>query len=293
LSTARRNGQPEETLGPGQFYGQVLHKYARDGIILSEFKHERARKLPRHSHELAFFNLLLDGQYSETFLGKTAVLKPLGTIFHPADTSHHDEIGPSGIRIFSVELVNEWSNRIHECSLVPESSVHLPASELSWLAARLYREYREHDCCSALAVEGLVLEMLAIVARAQTFHERRPPAWLPNLLDLLNAGFHRNLTINDIAAEVGLHPIYLSRVFRQFRRQTIGDYLHKLRVQFACEQLKNSELSLSTIAASAGFSDQSHFTRVFKRLTGLTPGAFRTFVIKDSAARNLATPPAP
>ena len=72
-----------------------------------------------------------------------------------------------------------------------------------------------------------------------------------------------------------MHPVYLSKVFRQFHHQTIGDYLHKLRVQFACQMLANDEFQLATIADAAGFADQSHFTRVFKEFTGLTPGTFR------------------
>jgi AraC family transcriptional regulator len=51
--------------------------------------------------------------------------------------------------------------------------------------------------------------------------------------------------------------------------------LHRLRVQFACRQLARKGTNLAAVAAAAGFADQSHFTRVFKQFTGMTPGAFR------------------
>jgi AraC family transcriptional regulator len=278
-----KSKQSQQPLSPGQFYGSVLARRKRSGLILSEFEHKRAKKLPQHSHQLAFFNLLLDGDYQESYGKRTAVLQPLTTIFHPSGVTHHDEIGPHGIRIFSVEVEDQWVDRLREYGAVPESSVGLPGGELGWLATRLYREYRAHHCCSPIAIEGLVLEMLALVARARTPVERKAPAWLGKAEDFLKAGFPQRMSISQVAQEVGVHPVYLSKVFRQFHHQSIGDYLHKLRVQFACEMLlANDEFQLATIAAAAGFADQSHFTRVFKGLTGLTPGTFRAQFGKDA-----------
>lgn len=275
MSEPPDTGWTSQTLKPGHFFGQVLHKHARGGIILAELKHDRARKLPTHSHELAFFHLLLDGGYSETFGRRTAALNPLTIIFHPSGITHHDEIGQAGLRIFSVELQDAWLDRLRQCGVAPQSSIGLPGSELSRLALRLYREYLNRDCYSTLAIEGLVLEMLALVARPERLPERRPPAWLSKVEDLLKNGFHQNLTIGELAAQIAVHPAHLSRVFRQFHHQAIGDYLHQLRIQFACQQLADPAVALSAIAAASGFADQSHFTRVFKQCTGMTPGAFR------------------
>jgi two-component system response regulator YesN len=55
----------------------------------------------------------------------------------------------------------------------------------------------------------------------------------------------------------------------------VGEYVRRLRVGQACRRLAHSNASLSEIAFEAGFSDQSQFCRVFKRVTGLTPGTFR------------------
>jgi AraC family transcriptional regulator len=55
----------------------------------------------------------------------------------------------------------------------------------------------------------------------------------------------------------------------------MGEYLRRFRVREACKRLGGRELTLAEIALQVGFADQSHFTRVFKRLTGLTPGEYR------------------
>lgn len=284
MSNPPYTSSTSQTLRPGHFYGQVLRKHIGEGIILAELKHDRARRLPMHSHELAFFHLLLYGHYSETFGRRTEALNPYTTIFHPSGVTHHDEIGPAGMRIFSVELQDEWLERLRECGVAPQSSIALPGSELSRLAMRLYREYLNLDRCSSLVIEGLVLEMLALVARRERVPERRPPEWLSRVEDLLKNEFQENLTIAEIAAQISVNPAHLSRVFRQFHNQAIGDYLHDLRVQFACQQLADPDIPLSAIAAASGFADQSHFTRVFKQCTGMTPGAFRAMTLSNKKA---------
>jgi AraC family transcriptional regulator len=117
--------------------------------------------------------------------------------------------------------------------------------------------------------------MLAAVGSGAGAEEKKAPLWLPRVVELLHATFRQHLTVADVASEVGLHPIHLSKTFRKFQRQSIGEYVHRLRIQYACRELLHTETSLAEIALSAGFSDQSHFTRVFKQLTGNTPGDFR------------------
>jgi len=266
-----------QNLQPGQFYGEVLRKQQSSGLILSELRHETARKLPRHSHELAYFCLLLNGNYWEQFGPRKITYKPLSVMFHPPETTHIDEIGPSGGRFFSVEVRPEWMERLRECLGAGNLDSSLHEGDLAWLAIRLYREHKQMDACSMLTIEGLVLEMLAIVGRMKTIREQtvQGPPWFARAMELLNEEFRNNLRVQDIANEIGVHPFHLSRVFRTVHRQTIGEYVQKLRVTYACKQLALPETDLVSVALSAGFADQSHFTRVFKNVTGLTPGAFR------------------
>lgn len=262
-------------LQPGQFYGEILRKRHGAGLILSELKHAQARKHPSHSHELAYFCLLLNGNYLEQLGRKRIVYKPLTIMFHPPGMTHHDEIGAGGGRFFSVEVKGEWLDRLRECTGAVDFDSGLHAGELAWLAMRLYREHKEADACSMLTIEGLVLEMLATVGRLKTINERHGPAWLSRAMDLLHAGFRNNLKVQDVANEVGVHPFHLARVFRSVHRQTVGEYVHKLRINYACEQLGSPDSDLASVALAAGFADQSHFTRVFKNITGITPGAYK------------------
>lgn len=276
MSEATNTQLPGRHLRPGEFYGDVLDRRRCGDFVLSELRHGEGRLLPAHTHELAYFCLLLGGAYREQVGRRVFEYEPFTVMFHPPGLRHRDEVGTPGGRFFNIEIQGGWLERLRECGAsVPGPVRDARGGELVWLAARLHREYRAGDASSPLDTEGLVLEMLARAARTAGAEERRPPAWLASAVELLRAEFRESLTVADVAARVGVHPFHLSKVFRRFRRQTIGDYVQRLRVRHAAALLSAGEMSLAEVSMAAGFSDQSHFTRVCRRVTGTTPGALR------------------
>ena len=262
-------------LKPGEFFGDVLRKQRCAGLVLSEVRHRTGRRLPEHSHDLAYFCLLLGGNYSERVGRRTLTYRPLTVVFHPPGLTHRDEVGGDGGHFFSVEMEPRWFESLREYTAAPAAVTEARGDDLAWLATRLYREFREPGAASPLAVEGLVMAMLTDVARAAAGVEEREPRWLARAVEMLHEEGCRDLTVGRVAAAVGVHPFHLSRVFKRFRRMTVGEYLNALRIERACRELERSASSISDVALSAGFSDQSHFTRAFKRQTGLTPGQYR------------------
>ena len=121
--------------------------------------------------------------------------------------------------------------------------------------------------------------MLQIVATAASVatqpFDRREPRWVSRVAEMLRVRFATPPSHAELAAEVGVHPVYLASGFRRFRGRTIGDEVRRLRIESTSRQLLRSDVSIAAIAAAAGYSDQSHFTRSFKRATGLTPAEFR------------------
>jgi AraC-like DNA-binding protein len=64
---------------------------------------------------------------------------------------------------------------------------------------------------------------------------------------------------SEIAAEAGVHPGYLAREFRKHYGSTVGAYLRRMRIEYACRELMDSSVAVANIATAAGFADQSHF----------------------------------
>ena len=103
----------------------------------------------------------------------------------------------------------------------------------------------------------------------------RIPHWLEQVRHSLDRDFREALTTAYLARTVGVHPVYLAQVFRRVYGCTISEYLCQRRLEYACRELRHTRRSIAEIAQTAGFYDQGHFSRTFKRAFGLTPREYR------------------
>jgi AraC family transcriptional regulator len=266
-----------DSLKTGQFYGKPQRRVESAGTVLTEVTHHAARKLPRHTHESAYFGLLLDGSYSERCTTQNAEYAPFTMGFHPPSLTHADEVGASGSRMFCVELRDSFMEQARPYLTAPEFVPDLCASEVTWVGLRLFRSFAD-GTLSPLQIQELCSDMLERVSGVALQDELSSPAWLSRASELLHGCFRESLTLDGIAQQVNIHPIHLSRVFRKRHRCTMAEYVNRLRVQFICRALQAGWPDLSGLASDAGFSDQSHMGRVFKSITGQTPGQFREFL---------------
>lgn len=132
------------------------------------------------------------------------------------------------------------------------------------------------DELSPIIVEGLSIEILGAAARLTLKHQRGgPQPWLKQAKELLHDQFQASISLSKVADTVGVHETHLCREFRRHYRCTVGEYIRRLRVEYACHELSTSSVPIVDIALSAGFTDQSHFARTFKRHTGMSPADYR------------------
>ncbi len=104
--------------------------------------------------------------------------------------------------------------------------------------------------------------------------QRREPRWLRRALERLHVD-PANESLGTIAADVDLHPVHVSRMFKRHLGATVSQYLRELRLQRAARDLLDGKGSLAVLADTHGFSDQSHMTREFSRATGWSPAKLR------------------
>ena len=141
-----------------------------------------------------------------------------------------------------------------------------------WPGLRLYSAFKEQG--DALGLEACILEILGAVALLERPESSVPP-WFRRVKERLTEEFRAPLRMRDLARDAGIHPVHLARVFRRIEKQSPGEYQQRQQVRAACGLLRDPEPPLCFIAAECGFADQSHFTRVFHRMTGTTPARFR------------------
>jgi len=247
------------------------------GFKLTETLYPAGLKMAAHSHDPAYFSLVLRGAYTEMCGKVTRTCGPSVLVFHPPDQSHAVSFHDKEVGIFRVEIRSEWLARLHTATTaLMNSSRDFQGGPTHALAMRLYREFQREDEFSALAVEGLMLEIIAEASRsASQSPERKKPRWLHQVREILHSGCPVSPTVTSLAEAVGLHPIYLARAFRKHYGCTVGEYVRRLRIEAACKEISVSQKSLSEIAVASGFYDQSHFSNAFKRYMGVTPAQYR------------------
>ena len=267
-----------DKLSSGRFYGEDLSLRDACGLRLTEKMYSSTLSLPKHFHEYACFSVILRGGFTESYRGKTMEWRPLSVGFTPPGEVHSNRFRQGGTRVLNIQLDLHWLKRATENLEGASQPLVFNRGRLSWLGMRLYSEARKKDEASLLAIEGIGLEMLAELSRSsRRIPDGKIPDWLRQARELIHAHFTDSLSLSKLASLVGVHPIHLATAFRHHYHSSVGAYVRKLRVEFACRQINTAHLPLAQIALSAGFSSQAHFCTAFKQLTGMTPSEYRKF----------------
>jgi AraC family transcriptional regulator len=246
------------------------------GILLRELVYDGGL-IPRHAHVTAGFCLVLDGQYEERYAMRTLACSPRTVTFGPAGEEHVNVFAAAGSHCLTVDIAESWVDRLEGNRARLREPFETRGGTLASLAGCLLRELRGADDTSRLIIEGTVLELLAYAARSRTVRERETqisPA-IRRAYELLQARYREPVSLADLAAATGRHPAYIATAFREAYGETVGDCLRRLRVHHASRSLAQTDLPIAEIALASGFGNQSHLTRVFKRVTGITPAAYR------------------
>ena len=257
-------------LEAGSYYGSVRGVFATPLARVCCVSHDRGRALPEHDHALAYFCMLLEGSYTESVAGRSIDYAPFQASFHPACMPHRDAVGARGACFLCVEL---------EAAPLEEAGVRLRADaaplagDVSMSLLRVHRALARRTL-SDLELEGAVWDLCGALGRGLSNAERGTPAWLGRVLEIVEEEHGEALTVASIARRVGVHPVHASREFRRRYRQTIGEYLNKVRIRSACARISRGGESLAQVAHASGFADHAHFCRVFKSAVGCTPSEF-------------------
>jgi AraC family transcriptional regulator len=252
-----------------RFFGATPARLRCDVAEVSEIVHPTGRTLPEHDHALDYFCLLLHGRYDETLGGKTLEYAPCQARFHPAGVPHRDRIGPDGARFVCLEI--HASALATAGTRLGTSPGPLPGDAAVALL-QLWQGLRT-GTLAALALESVAWELCDAGEPVRAGRAR--PRWLARCLALIEDACEEPWTVAAAARAVGVHPVHLSREFRRRFGRTFGECVLRARVRLACARMVSTGESLAHTAAHAGFSDHSHFCRVFKATVGCTPSAFR------------------
>jgi AraC family transcriptional regulator len=206
--------------------------------------------LPPHAHREGCLIAVVSGRFDDV-VGRRRRRFGEGAVFsRTAEQKHANRFDSSMTICLNVPVETDRDRAIHDPRLVA-----------SLLAA-------DDD----LAIECAVGEALLALREAAT---AAPSPRVALARELAEDAFASPLTLSEVAREVGMHPAHLARDFRRAYASTFGEYVRSRRVAFAAAELRDGLRPLADISLAAGFYDQSHLTKAFRRVVGTTPGRFR------------------
>lgn len=198
-------------------------------------------------------------------------LKTLATIVRAADTDRHDlATQASGLWAISAGLAYNIKDD-HE--LLRQGMI-IYDGLYSW-SKHLQKERHTQN-----PIEGMFLDVYKKFLKKKKGQE---PTWAKELREIIQDQIDTNLALSlaEVSKTLDVHPSYLSREFsKYFDDLSFGDYIRKLRIEKAIVLMANPSYSLSEVAYLTGFSDQSHFNRIFKKIMGKNPSHYRKSALK-------------
>lgn len=202
----------------------------------------------------------------------------IAQIVRGADTDRHDIAKESaGLWAISAGL----SYNIKDDDKLLETGIILYDALYSW-ATHLYKQNHLQNS----PFENLLHQFYNTFLSEKKAKNKKTPSWVKDLKEMIQDQIDTQFTfdLKQISTDLELNPSYLSREFsKYFEDLNFGDYVRKLRIEKAISLIENADYTLTEIAYMTGFSDQSHFTRIFKLHTGKNPSSYRKKIKKSNS----------
>jgi len=203
---------------------------------------------------------------------KDKAVLAMAPIVRGADTDHHELAAQAG-GLWAISAGLSY-NIVNDQDLLEQGMILYDAL-YSW-AKHLQKEKHTEQ-----PFESLLLDVFNNYLKNKSGSKRKVPVWAQELKEIIQDHIDTNLSLRELSKDLSINPSYLSREFsKYFEDLSFGEYIRKHRIEKATELIRSTSYSLTEIAYLTGFSDQSHFTRIFKKHTGKNPSSYRKSLSK-------------
>ncbi len=234
-----------------------------DSFVVSLVSYNEKVSEEWHYHENIHLSSILVGGNRESRKNNDLTVVPGKIMTYRAGEIHRNRNTAHPSLNLNIELLpNFFDDRILFSNLK-----HDDFSYLSTI--KIYHELSINDAFSTQSIHEMITALFS------EFPSEYMPKWIDELKTLINDRWYEFLTLEDISNELHLHPVSISKGFSKFTGSTLSNYMRIVKMKRAVQLVFDTELSLTEIAHTCGFSDQSHMCRLFKLHTGFSPKSLR------------------
>ncbi len=264
------------------FHGKIIYEQITGEFRISETHYTSNQTIGFHTHENPSIIILLEGSFTENYLNKSFENSQTNIIYRPALEKHSNQFHSAGAKCLNLELLSDLQKTNYQPGLLANQPFAVKGSSFSSIIAKIKNEIKINDTFSRLILEGLTIEMIAQILRSNSKNNKAIPERLKYIVDYINSSKDFGFSYTHLAALIDIHPVYLHKSFKKYLHCTIGEYLRQRKINAVCKEVSGANRSFGEIAFEYGFSDQSHFNKLFKKYTGFTPSQYR-FLYKKSS----------
>jgi AraC family transcriptional regulator len=261
-------------LQTGQYLGETSFRKALHGIIIAQSQHVPYTKIPAHHHVNPHFTFVLEGRYTEVFEGQPRQYQRGDLIFHPAQAEHSNAFEQRATACFNVEIGAECYAGLGADLRRTGRYAVLSNPRQKSLLLNMVQEAKAPDAFSEAIVFGNALELAGLFLREQQAHRPEPP-FVQRVKAVLADTPQLTPSLAELSQVAQVSPEYLCREFRRTVGITLGAYMRQRKVALACTLLAQRRLTTEEVAFETGFTDASHLNKVFRKVMGLSPTAYR------------------
>lgn len=263
----------QRVLETGDYFGKLLSKKQLPQVILSETNYSPYTHVPNHYHKNFYICYVVNGQYSETNNKTKRDCVRGDIVIHPKHLEHSNIFNDKGGTCFNIEFTDSLQKEIHAFNNNNFRRFSNKSTLLAAVIQKIYKEFKAYDEFSSIIIEGLLLETIGYSARESD--KGLSPYWFNKVKAIIVENNFCKISLSPIAAELNISPSHLAREFKKVTGVSIGEYIQNFKIQLACGRLKEGYNDILNIALEFGFSDQSHFTKVFRKIVGITPKQYQ------------------
>ena len=264
-------GQQPIVFTSGDYAGQKVKEAHFGPIITTETIFPDGLSSQWHYHSNPHFSHILSGGSKEIRKnGSQQQAAGTGLYYYPG-VPHQNMDYRAGTRIFNIELepafFEQYELPVPCASFMEKESMELNTGGLM----KLLKEHYRQDADTLIAMDQLCIQLLQTGQPTEKYF----PEWAQKIRTALQDQWNDPLTLLQLAEQLQLHPVTISKHFSKYFRCNLGEYRRRLKVERALSLIRSTPLSLTEIAYSCGFADQAHFTKTFQQVTGLLPKHYR------------------
>ena len=268
-----------ETHNNKDVFGEIETKKDFNGFRIINNSFCNVKSTLKHFHSDDYLCYIINGSFRASSENKCETFEMGEFFIQPAGMKHNNNFLSQTADCINFSF-NDKYLKLYNIELLFDSFRKIQSYQMNKIMGKIIKENISSDDFSAIIVESLLIDLLGSLGKEIIVSRYENPKWFKAIIEYLHDDYANKYKLEDLAQVANIHPSYLVNAFKNITNTTIGEYLRIIRIRRVCSLL-TSELSIAQIAYDCGFADQSHLSRSFKKVTGLTPLTYRNRILSN------------